>query len=132
MSAECALQDPAIVCPVKQRAPLLEFAHTIGCFLRMDLRHAPVVQKFAAAHGVAKVRAPIIAGINVGHRRCYSALGHNRVRFPEKRFANYPDARALSQRLNCSAQSCSACANDQNIVLVSFEFVVHRLMVTGE
>src|SRR5579859_8178676 len=53
VAAESALENRAAVRAVKKRAPLFEFADTVGSFLRVKLGHAPVVQEFAAAHGVA-------------------------------------------------------------------------------
>src|SRR5216117_2213352 len=62
---------------IKQCAPLFEFPHTFRRFLCMELRHPPVVQKFPAAHGVAKMRAPIVGLVDIAHGRSDSTLRHN-------------------------------------------------------
>src|SRR4030095_5255948 len=53
VAAERALQNLSVFCAVKQCAPLFEFADAFRSFLRVELRHAPVVEEFPAAHGVA-------------------------------------------------------------------------------
>jgi hypothetical protein len=50
--AEVALQNLAVFRSVEQRAPCFQFADALRRFLCMQLRHAPVVQVLAAAHGV--------------------------------------------------------------------------------
>src|ERR1044071_8880136 len=78
-----SLQDVAITGAVKQRAPLLQLMDPLWSLLRMNLGHAPVVQKLAAAHRVAEVRAPIIGPIYVGHRGRNSAFSHDSVGLTE-------------------------------------------------
>ena len=70
----------------------------------MKLRHAPVVEEFSAAHGVAEMRAPIVGFVDVGHRRGEAAFGHYGVGFAKQRLANHADARALRQRFDRGAQ----------------------------
>ena len=84
VAAKRALQDLAIFRAIKQCAPLFEFPHTFRRFLCMELRHPPVIQKFPAAHGVAKMRAPIVGLVDIAHGRSDSTLGHNGVRFAEQ------------------------------------------------
>ena len=50
--AEIALQNFAVTCAVKQRAPGFQFTHAVWRFLRVQFRHPPVVQVLAATHGV--------------------------------------------------------------------------------
>src|SRR5437879_4999812 len=57
--AKGALQDVAAFGAIKQCAPLFEFANAIRRLLRVKLGHAPIVQKFSAAHRVAKMRLPM-------------------------------------------------------------------------
>ena len=125
VSAECSLQDVAGACAIKQRAPLFQLANAFRRFLRMNLGHAPVVQKLAAAHRVAKMGAPIVGRIDIRHRRGDTAFGHDGVRFAEQRLADHADTRALPKRFDRRAQSRSAGADDQHIVFVSFELFVH-------
>src|SRR6266516_3415506 len=68
----------------KKRAPLFEFTHALRRLLGMNLGHAPVVQKLATAHRVAKMSAPGVSRVDIGHRRGDSAFGHHRVRFAEE------------------------------------------------
>jgi hypothetical protein len=123
VSAKRSLQDVARACAVKQSSPLFQLTYTIRRFLRVDLGHAPVIEKFAATHRVAEVCAPIVGRVDVRHRRCDAAFGHDGVRFPEQRFANDADARALAKRFNRRSQARSARADDQHIVLVSFKLL---------
>src|SRR5437660_1770089 len=67
MSAKGALQDLTITRAIKKRSPLFEFTHALRRLLGMNLGHAPVVEKLAAAHRVAKMRAPVVSRVNVGH-----------------------------------------------------------------
>src|SRR6266545_2216467 len=77
MTAKGTLQDVAIAGAIKERAPLFQFTNTIGSFLRMNLGHAPVVQKLPAAHRIAKMRAPIIRSVDIRHRRRNTTLSHD-------------------------------------------------------
>ena len=92
VAAERALQNVAVFGAIEKRAPLLEFAHAVRRFLRVQLRHAPVVQELSAAHGVAEMRLPVVGLVHVGHCRGEAAFGHHGVRFAEQRFANHADA----------------------------------------
>ena len=68
-------------------------------------------------------------GIDVGHGRGDSALGHHRVSFAEQRFADDANRRALGQRFDGRAQAGAARADDQYIVFVGLKFrriLVHR------
>src|SRR6267143_181581 len=68
MAPKGALQNLAITGAIKKRSPLFEFTHALRRFLSMNLGHAPVVQKLAAAHRVAKMRAPVVRRVDIGHR----------------------------------------------------------------
>src|SRR5438093_12449290 len=63
---------------------------------------------------------PIIALIDVGQRRRNSALGHYRMRFAKKRFANESNTSTGGRSFNRGAQPRAASANHQHIVLESF------------
>src|SRR6266576_2859644 len=92
----------------------------------MKLGHAPVVEKFSAAHRVAKMRLPTVGGIHVGHSRSDAALSHDGVSFSEKRFADHADGSALRERFDGGAQSCSAGANNKNVVFAGLVICGHR------
>ncbi len=119
-NARCRISP--LVGAVEERAPLFEFAHAVRRFLRVKLRHAPVVQKLSAAHGVAEMRAPVVRLVHVGHGGGKAAFGHHGVRFAEQRLAHHADLGALRQRLDRGAQARAARADDQYIVFVSFVF----------
>ena len=126
MATEGPLQDVAVLGAIEQGSPLFQFAHAFWGFLCVELRHAPVVQKFTAAHGVAKVRTPVVGRIHVGHCCSDAAFCHHRVGFAEQRFAHDADPHALGEGLNRSAQARAASADDEHIVFVDFIFRVHR------
>jgi hypothetical protein len=126
VAAKCALQDVAAIGTVKKSAPLLEFADAFRRLLRMELRHTPVVQEFSATHGVAEMGAPVVGFVDVAHRRGDAAFSHDRVGLAKQRFANQADARAVSQRFDCSAQTRATRADDQNVVFVGFVGGGHR------
>ena len=91
MAAEVALQDAAVCRAIEHRAPRFELAHALRRFLGVELGHPPVVQVLAAAHRVGEVHAPVVAVVDVGHRRRHAALGHDGVRLAEQRLGD--DAR---------------------------------------
>src|SRR5258707_11309600 len=92
----------------------------------MELSHAPVVQKFSAAHRVPKMSLPTVGGIHVSHGRGNATLRHDGVSFPEKRFADHTDRGALREGFDGGAQSRSTRANDENIVLARLVICSHR------
>src|SRR5579859_1732360 len=126
VAAESALENRAVIRAIEKRAPLFEFADAVGRFLGVELSHAPVVEKLSAAHGVAEVRLPAVGGIHVGHGGGDSALGHDRVSFSEKGFANHTYRGALRERFNGCAQPGAAGANDENVVLAKLVASGHR------
>jgi hypothetical protein len=99
---------------------LFEFTDAVGCFLRVKLRHAPVVEEFSSAHGVAEVGAPVVGLIYIAHGGGDAAFSHDRMRFTKKRFANEADTRALRKSFECGTKTGPACADDEYIVFVSF------------
>ena len=115
MAAEIALQNAPVFGAIEHRAPRLEFADAVRRLLGVMLGHPPVVQVLAAAHGVGEVHAPAVAIVNVRHRRCHAALGHDRVRFAEQRLGDHGDLGAMRRRFDRGAQSRAARADHQNI-----------------
>src|SRR5882762_1255133 len=128
--AKRSLQNPSVIRAIKQRAPLLQFLHPFRSFLRVQLRHAPVVQHFSAAHGVAKMWLPAVRRIHVSHRRRNSALGHHRMRFAQQRFAHHSHRSALPQRFNRGPQSRSPSSHHQHIVFVRLEPVAQKILTS--
>jgi hypothetical protein len=121
VSAEVPLEDAPVGCSIEKRAPGFELADSVWRFPRVQLRHAPVVHILAAAHRIGEVDLPAVTIVDVGQRGCHAAFRHHRVRFAEERFAEQPDFDTSRRRLDRGAKPCSARANDEHIVLVSFE-----------
>ena len=118
VAAEVALRDQAVLGAVEERAPLLKLEHALGRLLRVQLRHAPVVEHLAAAHGVAEVHLPVVLVPEVAHGRRDAALGHHGVGLAEQRLA---DDRRLGASVvggDRSAQSGAAGADDDDVVRV--------------
>ena len=84
VTAEVALEDAPVGGAVEDGAPLLELEHPFGSFLRMNLRHRPVVEELASPHGVAEVHLPVVLGIDVAESRGYPAFGHDRMGLAEQ------------------------------------------------
>ena len=97
MAPEVALGDAAVLGPVEQRPPALQLQHPVRRLHGVDLRHAPVVEHFAAAHGVAEVDLPVVLGPDVAHGGGHAALGHDGVGLAEERLADegHPQASLL-------------------------------------
>src|SRR5262249_62309446 len=84
VAAEGALENVAAGSAVKERAPLLQFAYAVGRLLGVELGHAPVVEHFAAAHGVTEVSLPTVGSVHVGHGRGNATFGHHGMRFTQE------------------------------------------------
>ncbi len=128
VAAEGALQDLAGFSAVEESAPLFEFTNAIRRFLGMQLSHAPVIQKFSAAHGVAKMSFPTVGGIHVGHCRGDASFGHDGVSFPQKRFADHADGSALRKGFDGGTQSSAAGSDDKNVVLARLVGGSHKIL----
>src|SRR6266496_3315774 len=116
--AEVALEDAAVGGAVEQRAPLLELQHPVGCLLRVELGHAPVVEHLAAAHGVAEVDAPVVLRVDVAERRGDAALRHHGVGLAEQGLADDRGLRAAGRGLDRGPQAGAAGADDDDVELV--------------
>src|SRR6185295_3234261 len=130
VSAEVALADEAVLRPVEDGAPSLEFADAVGRFLRVELRHPPDVEELPAAHRVAEVDLPVVFLRDVAERRGHAALGHHGVRLAEKRLADEPRVRALRGGLDRRAQSRAARADDDDVVLDRLDLVHVKRVAT--
>ncbi len=86
MPAEISVQDTAVFGAVEHRAPGLQLFDARRCFLGVQLGHAPVIQILPAAHGIGEVDAPVVAVVDVAHRRGHSAFGHHRMGLAEQGF----------------------------------------------
>ena len=126
VTAESSLQDLSALSAVKKRAPLFKLSYTIGGFLGVNLSHAPVVKQLAAAHGVAKMCAPVVGRVYIGHRGSDSTLRHDRMSFSEKRFAYHSHLRTLRQSAQGRSQPRATGADYQHIVVVGFVICSHN------
>ena len=126
VAAEVALGDPAVLGAVEQGAPALQLVDPVGGLLGVDLRHAPVVEHLAAAHGVAEVDLPVVLGPDVAHGGRHAALGHDGVRLAEQRLADERHAQAALLGLDRGAQSGATGPDDDDVVVV--RLVVVRLV----
>jgi hypothetical protein len=125
VAAEVALEDAPVLGAIEDRAPGLELAHPFGRLLGVQLRHPPVVEVLAAAHGVGEVDLPAVAVVDVRHRRGHPALGHDRVRLAEQRLADEPDGEAGGGGLDRRPQAGAAGADDDDVVLVGLDVGSH-------
>ena len=119
VATEVALRDLAVLGAVEQRAVLLELPDPLGRLLGVQLRHAPVVEHLAAAHGVAEVDLPVVLGPDVAHGGGDAALGHDGVRLAEQRLGDDRGARTGLVRGDRGAQPGAAGADDDDVVVVS-------------
>ena len=117
--AEIALENKPFFSTVEKGAPFLQFQHSVRRLLRVNLRHAPVVQQFAATHGIAEVNFPVVFRIDISQGRGDAALGHHGVGLAQEGFANQGGPRPLGRGLDSRAQAGATGANDNDIVLVA-------------
>ena len=122
VAAEVALGDQAVLGAVEERAPLLQLEHAVRRLHGVQLRHAPVVQHLAAAHGVAEVDLPVVLLPDVAHGRRDAALGHHGVGLAEERLADQRGPDPAGRGLDGRAQPRAAGADDDDVVLVSSSY----------
>src|SRR5262249_51121286 len=70
-----------------------------------------------AAHGVAEVDLPVVAGVDVAHRGGHAALGHDGVRLAEQRLGDHACRELLRAALDRGAQAGAAGADDEHVVI---------------
>src|SRR5215467_6271142 len=104
MTAEIPLQDLSIACAIEKGTPGFQFADARRRFLCVQFRHPPLTQILPAAHRVSKVNAPIVAIVDIAHRRGDAPLGHDGVRFAEEGFRNESNSHSGSRSLNRCSQ----------------------------
>src|SRR2546428_1426460 len=63
--AEIPLADQAVSRAIEYRSPFFQLAYALGGFPRMQLGHAPLVEKLAAPHRVAEVPLPVVAPVHI-------------------------------------------------------------------
>jgi hypothetical protein len=120
VTTEVALEYLAVLGPVEERPPLLEFPDPVRRLLGVQFGHAVVVQVLAAAHGVTEVHHPVVLRIDVAHRRGDAALGHDRVRLAEERLRDDAHREAALLGFDRGAQTGATGADYQYVVGVVF------------
>ena len=128
VAAEVALEDPAVIGAIEQRAPGFQLADAVRRLLRVQLRHPPVVHVLAAAHRVGEVHLPVVAIVDVRERRGDAALRHDRVRLAEERLADQPDGDAGRRGFDRGAQTRAAGADHEDLVLVRLVLRHQRIL----
>src|SRR5262249_2768600 len=118
VTTEVALENTPVLGAVENRPPFLELAYPGGGLLGMQLSHAPLVEKGAAAHRIAEMNLPAIESIGAGKGGGDPAFSHHGVRLAQERFAHQGRLRAAGGRFYCCPEPCSACAHDEYVVLV--------------
>ena len=116
MAAEISLEYLAVFCPVENGSPGLEFANAVRGLFGVELGHSPVVDVLAAAHRVGKMDLPIVAVIDICHRRRHPALGHDGVSLAKQRLADQPDRNARRGCLDSGPRSGAAGTDDEHVV----------------
>ena len=132
MATKVALIDQEFWCSIEDSAPLFEFSDSIWCFLSMEFSHAPVCEPFASFHGVMEVNLPAVSRVGVGECCGTTALGHDRVCFPEQRFGDDGRFRTASCGFDGGTQSGPTRTDDDHIVFVVGNVLVHRLTSNGK
>ena len=127
MSAEVSLIDEVLACAVKHGAPLFQFSDAVGGFLGVVFCHTPVCKPLASFHRVVEMDLPAIPWVCVLQSRCTAAFGHDCVRFTEQGFGDDGRFSAASCAFNGGPKACAACTNDDDIVLVVGNVLVHSL-----
>jgi hypothetical protein len=126
--AEVALEDLPVLGAVEPRPPGLQLAHPVRRLARVQLGHAPVVDVLAAAHGVREVHLPVVALVDVPHRRRHPALRHDGVGLAQQRLADEPHLHPRRRGLDGRAQPGAPRADHQDVVLVAVE-VGHQMIL---
>ena len=98
-----------------------ELVDPVGRLLGVELRHAPVVEHFAAAHGVAEVHLPVVLGVDVAHGGGAAAFGHDGVGLAEEGLAHQCGAQAALLGLDGGREPGAAGADDDDVVVVVFD-----------
>src|SRR6187399_2515806 len=122
VSPEIALVDQAVFGAVEDGAPFLEFIHTGGCLLGVQLCHAPNVEELAAAHRVAEMDLPVVFGVHVAQGCRHTALGHDRMRLAEQAFGDDAGTEPLGAAFDGSAQASSSGADHEHVVFDGLDF----------
>ncbi len=130
--SEVPLEDFLIRSTVEDRAPGLELPHPIRRLPGVELRHPPVVDVLATAHGVGEMGLPVVPLVHVRERGGDAALGHHRMGFAQKRLADEPYRRSLGGGLDRRPEPRSSGADDEHVVLVGLRWARHQKILQSE
>ena len=114
---------PPVLGAVEDGPPLLELADPVGGLLGVELGHPPLVEELAAAHRVAEVDLPAVAGVGAGQGGGDAALGHDRVGLAQERLAHQRRLRPLRRGLDRRPEARPAGADDHDVVIVLFVLI---------
>src|ERR671912_2072598 len=123
MAAEGTLGDLAFRRPVEERPPLLELIDPVWGLFGEGLDHLPVVEELAAPHGVDKVLAPGVVGVDVPDRGRDAALGHDGVGLAQQALGDDADREAVLGRRDSGPETRSSGADDQDVVLARLVYL---------
>jgi len=96
-------------------APQFEIVDFAGRLTGKKLGHPPVVDVLSTRERVAKVGLPVILRIDAADRCRDAALGDDRVRLAEQRFAHDRHPCTRRRGLDRGAQPRTAGADDQHV-----------------
>ena len=92
--------------------------------------HDRIAQVLPAAHRVGEMHFPVVAVIDISHRRRHATFSHHGVRFTQQRFTNHADSHTRARGFNRSAQSSTTSANDKHIMFMNDKSIrkTHKIL----
>ena len=93
-------------------------------------RHDRIAQVLPAAHRVGEMHFPVIAVIDISHRRRHATFSHHGVRFTKQRFTNHADSHARARGFDRCAQSSTTSADDKHVMFMNDKSIrkTHRIL----
>ena len=122
MPTNVPLGNRALFGSVEDCTPLLKLADAVRGLLGVKLGHPPLVEKLTAAHGVAEVNLPVVAGVDIAEGRRSTTFSHDRVGLAEERLADDARVEALPGTLDGSAKTSTTGTDDDDVVLDGLHF----------
>src|SRR5437762_14352340 len=90
VASKVSLKNISSWSPVENSAPRFQLTDARRGLFRVDFGYTPAVQVLAPAHRIREMTFPIVGRVARAQRCRNAALGHYRVRFSEKGFADPP------------------------------------------
>ena len=126
VAAEISLVDEVLGGAIKNSTPLFELSYTVWGFFGVELGHAPVGKPLAALHGVVEMHLPTVTGVGVLKSSGTATFGHHGVSFAEQRLRDDGGFCTASGRLNGRSKTCTASADDDDVVFVFCDVFTHH------